>query len=56
MKRTDVDALTHLERIATPLRLAQYMAPRVMGRPYHPYPWLQYVDNQVVSMLSSPGA
>jgi predicted phage terminase large subunit-like protein len=45
----------HLERIATPLRLAHFMAPRIMGRPYNPYPWLQYLERETLATLATPG-
>jgi predicted phage terminase large subunit-like protein len=52
---TDQAALKHFEKIATPLRLAQSMAPQVMGRPYKPYPWVQLVEKRILEMLSRPG-
>ena len=42
-------------RIALPSRLAQYLGKRVMGRPYIVYPWLEYVEREIVEMFNRPG-
>jgi predicted phage terminase large subunit-like protein len=52
---TTDQAKEHFERIATPLHLAQAYAPQVMGRPYVAYPWVQYIQREILAMLARPG-
>ena len=42
-------------RIALPTRVAQHLGKRVMGRPYNVYPWLRYIEQQIVAMFNRPG-
>lgn len=39
----------------TPAALGRFVAPSVMGKPYKIYPWLLYLEQQILSMLLRPG-
>ena len=42
-------------RIALPSRVATYLGKKVMGRTYNVYPWIAYVEQQIMEMFSRPG-
>ena len=45
----------HFWRTVLPSRTAAYLAPKVMGRPYNIYPWIAYIEVEIVEMLNRPG-
>jgi predicted phage terminase large subunit-like protein len=42
-------------RTVLPSRVAHYLCKKVMGREYNLYPWLLYVEREIVEMLKRPG-
>jgi predicted phage terminase large subunit-like protein len=48
-------ALEHFEKVKLPSAVATTLAPKVMGMPYKLYPWVLYVEQQIVEMLARPG-
>jgi predicted phage terminase large subunit-like protein len=55
LKTTEEQALEAFERIKLPSAVAQHLAMKVMGKPYKLFPWVAYVEREIVSMLSRPG-
>lgn len=55
MTTVQAGMLDHLRKIATPTRMMQEVAPSIMGRPYHVYPWLLYVEQRILAALNRPG-
>jgi predicted phage terminase large subunit-like protein len=51
----DEVALDHFNKIKLPSALAQHLAPKVMGRPYRLYPWVAFMERQIIEMLARPG-
>lgn len=49
------DELEVLRRIATPTRVARAIGEEVLGRPYNIYPWILYLEQQILAMLARPG-
>jgi predicted phage terminase large subunit-like protein len=54
-KSADEQAEELAWRIMLPSRVAQHLAPRVMGRPYIVHPWIAYVEREVMAMFQRPG-
>ena len=52
---TDREAEELAWRIMLPSRVAQHLAMDVMGRPYIVYPWIEYIEREIVSMFARPG-
>lgn len=41
--------------IATPALMGQHLGVRLLGTPYHVYPWVQYLERKVLSTILAPG-
>lgn len=54
-RRTDDDAADLARRIATPALLGQHLGARLFGAPYIVYPWIQYLEQKVLSAILRPG-
>lgn len=56
MMQTASEAASQLAwDIMLPSRLGKALGPRVIGRPYIPYPWVEYVEVEILEMLQRPG-
>lgn len=55
MTTTDLKAEELAWRIMLPSRVATYLGPKVLGRPYNVYPWIEYLEQEVIEMFRRPG-
>lgn len=52
---TELQQEQHAWRIMLPSRVATYLGPQVLGRPYKVYPWIEYLEQEVIEMFRRPG-